>query len=245
MHRRGGGIALMMLVSSMHLASTIGVFAGQQPESESVRPKPNASATDADPDQTKSPQHEEQRDPKSRGIKEWVEQRSRTLTLVSERERGFSPSAGTIVAGSGLAAGVRYKHLDAFTPDVGFEVGAMVSFRRYQEYPAAIGRLNARSSTVELDTADRRVGSLFNDSSRRSRVRPYTSKSATATTRSESTTVTDHLAQANRADYSLSGASIEGVWQRQFSSSIGVSVRGGVLDLGVGTRHQRRAGQFR
>ena len=246
MHRRGGGIALMMLVSSMHLASTIGVFAGQQPQSESAWLKPNASATDADPDQTKSPQHEEQRDPKVRGIKEWVEQRSQTLTLVSERERGFSPSAGTIVAGSGLAAGVRYKHLDAFTPDVGFEAGGMFSFRRYRGIlGAAIGVLHARSSTVELAPADRRVSSLSNACSTK---KPGSAAFLDVRYRNYPQHIYygDGLGslEADRADYSLSGTSIEGVWQRQFVPSIGLSIRGGVLDLHVGSGTNRRLVNF-
>ena len=165
-----------------------------------------------------------------------MEKGVRTFTSESGRERRVTMSIGTVTPGSGLAAGAGYKSLDAFKPGVGFEAGAMFSYRLYQQYSVAIGMLTARSSTVELDTADTRVGSLFNDSSKKEpgsalfvdvRYRDYPQHiyygEGIASRRSD------------RADYSLSGVSVEGVWERQFDSSIGLSVRGGVLGLRVGT----------
>jgi hypothetical protein len=119
---------------------------------------------------------------------------------------------------------------------VGYEVGGMVSFRRYQEYFAAFGRLNARSSTLELDTADRKVGSLFNDASRKE---PGSALYVEARYRNYPQSVYYgggiNSLKSNRADYALTGVSVEGVWQRQFNSSIGLSLRGGLLDLRVGS----------
>jgi outer membrane protein assembly factor BamA len=191
-----------------------------------------------DVERTEARQTEDTKKDKEGGLRGWIDKRVRSFTKTSEREKGITPLFGTVTPGSGLAGGAGYKHFNAFGPGFGYEVGGMVSFRRYQEYFAAIGRLNARSSTVELDTADRRVGSLFNDSSTKkpgsalyveARYRDYPQSiyygSGTASLKT------------NRADYSLSGVSVEGVWQRQFEfdSSLGISVRGGLLDLRVGT----------
>ena len=106
----------------------------------------------------------ESTNPDPAGIRRWIERRVRSLEdSTGDRERGISITAGTVVSGSGFAGGLGYKHLNAFPHGIGFQIDGRVSFRRYQEYAAAVGFLNARSSTVELDTADRRPGSLFND----------------------------------------------------------------------------------
>ena len=204
-------------------------------KSDSARAKPETKSesarakTDAASEQLQSSQ------PTS-GFRSWIEQRARSFESKSDRERGVTVSFGTVTPGSGLAGGIGYKHFNAFGPGLGYEVGGMVSFRRYQEYSAAFGRLNARSSTVELDTADRRVGALFNDSSSKE---PGSALYVEARYRDypQSVYYGEGISslRANRADYSLSGISIEGVWQRQFNSSIGLSVRGGVLDLRVGS----------
>jgi hypothetical protein len=233
MRRRGGGNAWLMLASAMLLASHASPSAGQVAVPTPAPPSGDSafnSAVEPHPDGTQLPES------KPAGIKDWVEQRARTiLSSSAERDRRLSVAAGSITPGSGFAAGARYRHLNAFGAGIGFEAGAMVSHRRYQQYAVAFGLLNARSTTLELDAADRRVGSLFNDSSSKepgsalfveARYRDYPQRlyyGSGITSR-----------EADRADYSLSGVSVEGVWQRQFHSSIGISVRGGVLDLRVG-----------
>jgi hypothetical protein len=151
-----------------------------------------------------------------------------------EDEEGISVSAGIIVAGSSLSGGVGYRRLDLFK-NVDIEVEGNVSVRRYQDYRAAIGLLDSRSSTLELDVADRKVASLFDTSSRKVpgsavyldlRFRDYPRHTYYGTgidSRDD-----------DRADYRLRGMSIEGVWQWQLTSSLGVSARGGWLDLEVG-----------
>jgi Omp85 superfamily domain len=230
-HRWGGGRARSFVLASSMLCVSAPPLFGQNVENTEVPRKPDTTAADT------TAAAAAQRNPQpTGGFKNWVEQRVRSFTATGERERGVTVSLGTVTPGSGLAGGIGYKHFNAFAPGVGYEVGGMVSLRRYQEYSAAIGRLNGRSSTVELDTADRRVGSLFNDSSRKE---PGSALYVEARYRDypQSIYYGDGIAslKTNRADYSLSGVSVEGVWQRQFDSSIGVSVRGGVLDLRVGT----------
>jgi hypothetical protein len=246
-HRRGVRAALVVAASSMLLSwsgqlaaqqqhpakdeSTDKPVAASEPADESTPGSRRTSAGAAQADAAQSPDRQP-----TGGFKGWVEKGVRTFTSASgERERHVTVSVGTVTPGSGLAGGVGYKSLDAFKPGIGFEAGAMLSARLYQQYSLAIGVLTARASTVELDTADTRVGSLFNDSERKApgsalfvdvRYRDYP----------------QHMyygegiesRRSDRADYSLSGVSVEGVWQRQFTSSIGLSVRGGVLDLRVG-----------
>ena len=224
-----------MLFSSMLLAAAPSL-SGQQAEPTAARSKPDTTSDalrlNADAASEQQPQSVQP----PGGFRNWIEQRVRSFASEGEREQGVTVAFGTVTPGSGLAGGVGYKHFNAFGPGLGYEVGGMVSFRRYQQYSAAFGRLNARSSTVELDTADRRVGALFNDSSSKE---PGSALYVEARYRDypQSVYYGEGISslKANRADYSLSGVSVEGVWQRQFDSSLGISVRGGLLDLHVGT----------
>jgi hypothetical protein len=233
-HRWGGAITLV-LTSSMLCASAPSLF-GQRVDSTGSRLKTDTPTTESGRPEA-DPTADQPEDSKpAGGFKDWIGQRLRSLTSpTSERDRGITVAAGTVTPGSGIAAGVGYKHLNAFGPGFGYEVEGMVSFRRYQQYSASIGLLSKRSSSVELDTADRRVGSLFNDSSRKE---PGSALYVEARYRDYPQSIYFGSGitslKANRADYSLSGVSVEGVWQRQFTPSIGVSLRGGVLGLNVG-----------
>jgi hypothetical protein len=142
------------------------------------------------------------------------------------------------VAGSGLAGGLGYRRLNVLTGGLDVEVAGKMSVRRYQDYRAAIGILDARGSTLELSTADSKVSSLFNASSLKApgsavyietRFRDYpehTYYGAGIDSRED-----------DRSDYALWGTSVEGVWQWQVSPKLGISARGGWLDLHVGTGH--------
>jgi outer membrane protein assembly factor BamA len=152
-------------------------------------------------------------------------------------KEGLSVTAGIIVAGSGLSGGAGYRRLNLFN-SIDIEVEGNVSVRGYQDYRAAIGWLDARPSTLEFDVADRKVASLFNTTARKSsgsalyldlRFRDYPRHTYYGTgidSREE-----------DRADYALHGLSVEGVWQWQLTSALGISARGGWLDLEVGRGH--------
>jgi hypothetical protein len=151
-----------------------------------------------------------------------------------EEDEGLAVSAGIIVAGSSLSGGVGYRRLDLFKP-VDIQVEGNVSMRRYQDYRVAIGLLDSRSSTLAFDVADRKVASLFNASSRKApgsavyldlRFRDYPRHTYYGTGIDS--------AEGDRADYDLQGTSVEGVWQWQLTPWLGVSARGGWLDLEVG-----------
>ena len=152
-------------------------------------------------------------------------------------DEGVSVSAGIIVAGSSLSGGLGYRRLDLFK-NIDIELEGNVSVRRYQDYRAAIGLLGARSSTLEFDVADSKISSLFNASSRKMpgsavfldlRFRDYPRHTYYGTGIDSR--------EDDRADYSLRGISVEGVWQWQMTSSLGISARGGWLDLDVGPGH--------
>jgi outer membrane protein assembly factor BamA len=154
-----------------------------------------------------------------------------------EKDEGISVSVGIIVAGSSLSGGVGYRRLNLFGP-LDAEVEANLSVRMYQDYRAAIGLLKDRRTTLEFDVADDKTASLFNASARKApgtavfadiRYRDYPNHTYYGTG-------IDSL-EENKADYALRGASIEGVWQRQVSPTIGVSARGGWLGLDVDPGH--------
>ena len=159
--------------------------------------------------------------------------------LVSPDDKdGISISAGIIVAGSGLSGGVGYRKSNLFASPLDFEVEATMSYRLYQAYRARIGLLGERSSTLEFDTADSRVSSLFNASAPKTpgsavfletRYRDYPNHTYYGTGISS--------AEENRSDYALRGLSVEGAWQWQFTPTLGVGARGGWLGLDIGPGH--------
>src|SRR5215510_10119596 len=67
-----------------------------------------------------------------------------------DEKEGLSVTAGIIVAGSSLSGGVGYRRLNLFK-GIDYEVEGNLSVRGYQDYRAAIGFLDARPSTLELD----------------------------------------------------------------------------------------------
>ena len=150
MTRRRGGIDVLLL---MLTSSTVFLPAPLSAQIGADRDAPTAEAAT-----------EQAREPDKTQIRQWIERRVRASDgSTGDRERGVSITAGGVVSGGGIAGGVSYKHLNAFPYGLGFQLDGRVSVRGYQEYTASVGFLNARSSTVEFDSADRRFGSLFND----------------------------------------------------------------------------------
>jgi hypothetical protein len=152
-------------------------------------------------------------------------------------EEGVSMSAGIIVAGSGLSGGVGYRRSDVIK-QLDVEVEGNLSVRLYQDYRVAIGLLESRSSTLDFDVADRRITSLFNAASEKApgsalfldmRFRDYPRHTYYGTG--------IHSRDDDRADYGLRGMSIEGVWQWQLTPTLGLSARGGSLNLDVRPGH--------
>ena len=160
-------------------------------------------------------------------------------TLVSQDAKdGISIEAGIIVAGSGLSGGVGYRRSNLFNSPIDIEVEGSVSYRLYQAYRASIGLLGDRSSTLEFDTADSKVSSLFNASAPKTpgsavflelRYRDYPRHTYYGTG-------IDSL-EENRSDYALRGMSVEGAWQWQITRTLGVGARGGWLGLDIGSGH--------
>jgi len=230
----------LLLISSLVAAWPVpSLSAGQQPEAPVVPVAARQEATVPENADAQEPEREanEGRRP---GIRERIRERLRKPPDSEETvtRSGFSLSGGTVVSGSGVAVGGRYRRVNMLPRGIDAEAGAMVSIRGYQEYSGAIGWLDRDRSTVALDRADTAVSSLFNASSPkapgdsvyldvRHRIYPrhrYFGAGIGAS-------------QDNAADYTLSGPSIDGVWQRQFSRTLGLSVRGGWLNLQVGPGH--------
>jgi len=171
------------------------------------------------------------------GITAWFRRRARSFgASADESTDGFSADAGVITAGAGLGAGVGYRHSNLLSSGLGIEADAMVSYRRYQAYRVAVGFLGARRSTVAMNAADTRLATLFNDAAPKApgtalyadvRFRDYPRHMYFGTGMASS--------RLDRSDYALTGLSYEGVLQKQIRRTFGVSLRGGVLDLDVGT----------
>jgi outer membrane protein assembly factor BamA len=151
---------------------------------------------------------------------------------------GFSLAGGTVVSRSGVAVGGRYRRVNVLPSGIDAQVGAIVSVRAYQEYSAAIGWLDRDRSTVVFEPADAAVTSLFNASAPKA---PGTSAYLDVRHRIYPRHWFYGSGMGSRedagSDYTLSGTSIDGVWQRQFSRTLGVSVRGGWMNLRVGPGH--------
>jgi outer membrane protein assembly factor BamA len=191
------------------------------------------AATDAD---APAKQREETPDAQNVGPLKHMPRWLKAFSSPDDKE-GLSVTAGIIVAGSNLSGGVGYRKLNLFD-DIDIELEGNVSVRWYQDYRAAIGLLDSRASTLEFDVADRKVASLFSSTSRRSpgsavyldlRFRDYPRHTYYGTGIDSS--------EDDRADYALRGLSVEGVWQWQLTSALGVSARAGWLDLDVGPGH--------
>ena len=171
------------------------------------------------------------------GITAWFRRRARSFgASADESTDGFSADAGVITAGAGLGAGVGYRHSRVLSSGLGIEADAMVSYRRYQAYRVAVGVLGARRSTVAMNAADTRLAALFNDAAPKApgtalyadvRFRDYPRHMYFGTSMASN--------RLDRSDYALTGLSYEGVLQKQIRRTFGVSLRGGVLDLDVGT----------
>ena len=177
---------------------------------------------------------EVQAEPEEDGRLKTMARRIGTLVSPGEDE-GVKVSLGIIVAGSSFSGGVGYKRLNVFKT-IDIELEGNVSVRRYQDYRVAIGFLDSRESTLELDVADRKVASLFNSTSRKSpgsalyadlRFRDYPRHTYYGPGMDSP--------EEFRSDYALRGISAEGVWQWQVTPTVGISARGGVLDLDIGS----------
>ena len=145
---------------------------------------------------------------------------------------GFSPTAGTVVSGSGLAAGARYRSVNLLPGGIDAQVGAKVSFRGYQEYSAAIGWMDRDRSTVAFDTPDTAVASLFNAALPKA---PGTAAYLDVRHRILPRQLYFGSGINSRpedlGDYTLSGTVVDGVFQRQLTPRFGLSVRGGWMHL--------------
>ena len=223
----------MLVIASLAAVAGVPGAAAQEPSSATEKQQAH------EPQATEAQESERATGRKRGGLKGWFRERLEAPPKpVTDPGGGLSPTAGTVVSGSGLAAGAKYKSVNLLPGGIDAQVGGMVSLRGYQEYSAAIGWMDRDRSTVALDTADTAIGSLFNAGSPKApgiagyvevRHRFYPLHryfGLGATTRRE-----------DRSDYTLSGTSVDGVLQRQLTPRVGVSVRGGWLDLRAGAGH--------
>jgi outer membrane protein assembly factor BamA len=205
--------------------------------------KPATPAAPLDERQTKvTEQHDAEapdRDTEGRprtGLRGWIRKRLQAPAKPSlETGGGFSPAAGTVVSGSGLAGGASYRWMNVLPRGVDAQLGGMVSLRGYQEYAGVIGWLGRDRSTVAFDTADTAVASLFNAATSKEPGRAvYLDVRHRLYPRHRYFGTGIDSRADDESDYTLSGTSVDGVVQRQFTPEFGVSIRGGWMHLRTG-----------
>jgi len=152
----------VLVIASLAAVAGVPAAAAQQPSSATEKQQAH------DPQATEPQESERATARKRGGLKGWFRERFEAPPKpITDPGGGFSPTAGTVVSGSGLAAGAKYKSVNLLPGGIDAQVSGMVSLRGYQEYSAAIGWMDRDRSTVALDTADTAIGSLFNAGSPR------------------------------------------------------------------------------
>jgi hypothetical protein len=147
---------------------------------------------------------------------------------------GIYPQVGSIVSGSGLAAGIslRSRHFGA-SPIAG-EIEGMWSQRGYQRYGAIVGLIDRRRDIFELAPADENISSMF--SAGGSQV-PGTAAHLSLWYRNSPRVDFFGVAPSQaetRTDFAVSGTTLDAVVQWQSRRVFAVSMRAGLLNLGVG-----------
>ena len=147
---------------------------------------------------------------------------------------GIYPKAGTIVSGSSLAFGVELRRPRFGESPIGAQAEAMWSIRGYQEYGLQIGLVEQARHTLELGPAIANVTSMFND-----RRRKEPGRALSLDLRYLRHPQVDFFgigpgAPSVRADFAVSGISADALGQWQPTARVGVSARGGLLDLDTG-----------
>lgn len=150
-------------------------------------------------------------------------------------ERGFFPLIGTVVAGSGLSAGVGYRDYGLLGSPVGFEVSALVSVRGYQLYRAHLGLLGLHRHLLDLRPPDEPVLSMMDDRRHAQRgLAVYLDGRYRHLPRNRFYGIGPGSLKDDRADFLLKGAAFDLVVQGQFTPAFGVSGRAGLLESILG-----------
>jgi hypothetical protein len=183
-----------------------------------------AQTPQSEPEQTPAPAAEAEEEDRSftermRGVQERM------------RDRGLTVDIGTIVAGSGAAAGAEFIIPRVGELPIGADVEGRVSVAGYWEAALRVGLLKNRHHTSEMRPADRDVTSLFRDT--RENVPGLSLYLEHAYRRLPGLSLygTDVRGNLTRADYGRSGSTTDAVLQWQRSRSFGLTARAGLLDL--------------
>lgn len=232
------GPAVIAIASLMIVASPSASVAAQRTPAGPAAPLDSQRAQDA---KTAGSQDSDRDTGGRQRTGRWVRLRERLLAVPdadSGAGGGFSPTAGTVVSGSGLAAGARYRRVNVLPHGLDAQAGAMVSLRGYQEYALSFGWMDRDRSTVAFDAADTAVSSLFNANSPKTSGRAaYLDVRHRVYPRHRYFGVGMESRPGDQGDYTLSGSSIDGVFQHQFTPVFGLSVRGGWMHLHTGAGH--------
>ncbi len=149
--------------------------------------------------------------------------------------RGWFPVVGVVTPGSGLGAGLGYRDEAIHGWPLGFEASSIFSYRGYEGYALAVGKVRGRESRAGLGIADTTAPWMLQAAEG-----PATGFSAYA-----EVNYRDYPEQpfygpganhsgVRRADFLLFGTSSDAVAQYQATRTFGIALRGGLTSFGLG-----------
>jgi hypothetical protein len=187
-----------------------------------------------------APRQEPRQEPDSiiTNVPPWLE-RARTR-LEALEDKGFKPSIGTIVSGSGFAIGAEVTQARFGRSLFGAGVEGQISVRDYREGAVRLGYLIHRRASVELRAADAPLYEPFTVERHGSGFAAYVEHRYRVSPASSLYGV-DETGALTRTDYSVSGTTSDLVFQQQIGAKLGVGARIGVLsfDLSAGDDEER------
>lgn len=174
------------------------------------------------------PRQEPKRDPDPlvTDVPPWLERARARLDALEDK--GFRPSVGTVISGSGFAMGAEVTQERFGRSLIGAGVEGQISVRDYREAAVRIGYLIHRRASVELRAADAPLYEPLTVERHGSGFAAYVEHRYRASP-SSSLYGTDTSGVLTRTDFSVSGTTTDLVFQHQIGATLGVGARVGVL----------------
>jgi surface antigen Omp85-like protein len=157
--------------------------------------------------------------------------------LDAMQKKGITPTVGTLVPGSGLAFGAELSRPRFWDLPFGGEVEGEISIRNYRQVSFRAGYLEHRHTSIELRGSDARLDGLFKDHTHKSPGFSLYVERKYRRLPGLSLFGDDLAGQAARADFGISGTTMDAVALWQLTSAFGIGGRVGTLsfELSPGT----------
>jgi hypothetical protein len=151
------------------------------------------------------------------------------------------PRIGTVTAGSRVAFGAAYQWRAPGELPLDWEVSGLISIRNYQAVGGRIGWLKNRRQTFLLDPFGHRASRQFHQTYFKEKgFSAFADANYFYFPTENFFGLGPDSVRSDRTDFQLRAATYEGVAGFQFNRWLGVSARGGVMDMGVGRGRDAR-----